>query len=340
MNRTTMTIALPALIALTLSAPATAEVSWPELSGPYLGQTPPGPEPEVFAPGLVSTGWSDRDLIISPDGTEIYFGMLDRAGVFVRCTRLVDGRWTEPVIPSFATDPTLPVLEMSLTADGRTIMFLSTLPIEGETRRPGWANQNIFACDRDGDGWGEPYPIAGAVNTTDNEYYPSLTDDGTLYYTHHRRGEPAKLWRSRLVDGRYDEPERLPERINGVGNVYNAFIARDESYLIMCIGGAEENLGPADYWVSFRNAEDRWSEAVNLGPKINDPDSGAGSAWVSNDGKYLFYSATHAASGDFFPDGIKTLDGMKKMNTSPGNGATDIYWVSAEVVQALRPEGW
>ena len=25
------------------------------LSGPYLGQTPPGLEPEVFAPGLIST---------------------------------------------------------------------------------------------------------------------------------------------------------------------------------------------------------------------------------------------------------------------------------------------
>jgi len=28
----------------------------PSLTGPYLGQEPPGQEPELFAPGLVSTG--------------------------------------------------------------------------------------------------------------------------------------------------------------------------------------------------------------------------------------------------------------------------------------------
>jgi hypothetical protein len=40
----------------------------PVLQGPYLGQTPPGSIPEVFAPGVISTasGW-EAALSFSPD---------------------------------------------------------------------------------------------------------------------------------------------------------------------------------------------------------------------------------------------------------------------------------
>ena len=42
------------------------EPGFPELSGPYLGQEPPGAEPVLFAPGIVSNGMLNRDIAISP----------------------------------------------------------------------------------------------------------------------------------------------------------------------------------------------------------------------------------------------------------------------------------
>ena len=50
-----------------------AQYSFPELSGPYLGQKPPGDTPELFAPGIISTAMYTRDITIMPDGKEIYF---------------------------------------------------------------------------------------------------------------------------------------------------------------------------------------------------------------------------------------------------------------------------
>ena len=44
-------------------------------TGPYLGEKPPGLTPAVFAPGLVSTGGFERDVAITPDGREIFFGL-------------------------------------------------------------------------------------------------------------------------------------------------------------------------------------------------------------------------------------------------------------------------
>lgn len=48
---------------------------FPLLTGPYLGQALPGPDPILFAPGIVSNGLSNRDITFSPDGREIIFGM-------------------------------------------------------------------------------------------------------------------------------------------------------------------------------------------------------------------------------------------------------------------------
>ncbi|MCU0461358.1 MAG: hypothetical protein MUF36_05000 [Bacteroidales bacterium] len=52
----------------------TTHDDFPVLSGPYLGQTPPGSAPKVFASGIVSTSMVNHSCItVSPDGTEIYW---------------------------------------------------------------------------------------------------------------------------------------------------------------------------------------------------------------------------------------------------------------------------
>ena len=42
--------------------------AFPELRGDYLGQVPPGDEPEIFAPGILSTGLYTRDIAMTPEG--------------------------------------------------------------------------------------------------------------------------------------------------------------------------------------------------------------------------------------------------------------------------------
>ena len=42
-------------------------------TGPYLGQTPPGTTPKLFAPGVVSTGLYERDFAVAPEGREFFY---------------------------------------------------------------------------------------------------------------------------------------------------------------------------------------------------------------------------------------------------------------------------
>ncbi|MBE0664240.1 MAG: hypothetical protein IH584_00350, partial [Candidatus Aminicenantes bacterium] len=47
---------------------------FPKLSGPYLGQKPPGLTPKIFAPGIVSSKDNyEFKIAFTPDGKEIYF---------------------------------------------------------------------------------------------------------------------------------------------------------------------------------------------------------------------------------------------------------------------------
>ena len=48
---------------------------FPVLKGNYLGQKPPGMEPEIFAPGIISTGLSEAVCCFSPEGKEVYWNI-------------------------------------------------------------------------------------------------------------------------------------------------------------------------------------------------------------------------------------------------------------------------
>ena len=324
-----------------VEATARGGASFSAYAGPYLGQKQPGAAPELFAPGLVCTGMSERDVAIAPDGREIYFGVMSDWIATIMVTRLENGRWTEPAVAPFAADPRYFHFEPCLSADGKRMLFLTTRPTVGEETKPGWANQNIFAADRRADGaWGEPYDLGTPVNTTGAEFFPSLTRDGTLYYTCGTpRGGQLKIVRSRFVAGRYQAPDTLPEAVNGKGVPYNAFIAPDESYLIACVEGRTDGAEPGrpQYFVFFRGAQDRWSEGVCLGKDVSPVGGNAGSAYVSPDGKYLFFGSTRPREIASTPRIPLTLRSLRDANGRAQNGNSDIYWMEASFLDKLRP---
>ena len=316
----------------------------PGLTGDYLGQPLPGDTAEIFAPGLVTTGVYTRDVAMTPDGSELYFGvLLGPVSTIVETHRGPDGVWTEPEVAPFATDSRFFHLEPAISPDGSRFMFLSTRvegrePAEDEMRS--WSNEDIWVMDREGDHWGEPYNLGAPVNSEAAEFFPSLTRDGTLYFTRGTEGgEESYIYRARLENGRYQEPERLGPEVNSTPNQFNAFIAPDESYLIVCTGGREDTRGDTDYYVVFRSADDRWSEPVNLGDRVNTPGGGEFSPYVSPDGKYFFFMSTRFGTRDRIPDTL-TWKYIQEYRTMPEIGNAGIYWMDASFIQALRPEGF
>jgi ketosteroid isomerase-like protein len=299
-------------------------------AGPYLGQKPPGATPELFAPNLVSTAGLDRDIAIAPDGREIFFSVAGPGYQYsaVVHSRLVDGHWTEPeVVPGFE-DPRHMSLEPALSADGNTLFFLSNRPGPSDTKA---GNQDIWTITRTAGGWSEPRNLGAPVNSASPEYFPSVTRDGTLYFTREGAGGAGSIWRARLLDGRYLEPEKLPAQVNSGASQFNAFVAPDESYLIVPIVGRPDSIGGCDYYVVFREPDDRWSDPINLGDTINTPGSQEFSPYVSPDGKYFFFMSSRFTR----PERL-TYSVLRDLRGRPGNGNPDTWWVDAKVVTSLR----
>jgi len=314
---------------------------FPILTGEYLGQTPPGDTAELFAPGIVSTGLYTRDVAMTPDGDEIYFGVLVAGLAAIMETKLVDGHWTKPEVAPFSRNSDYLNLEPHISPDGEHLYFLSTRPPEGvelaEEEVRAWAHQNIWAMDRVDGGWGEPYNPGPSINTDAAEYFPSVTRDGTMYFTRGEEGgQGSYIYRSRLVDGQYTEAERLGPNVNSTTSQYNAFIAPDESYIIVCSSLHEDGLGGDDYFIVFRDEDDSWSTPINMGDRVNTPRRGEFSPYVSPDGKYFFFMAARTGPAEPLP-ALIDADYLQGLHAGPQNGDVNIYWMDASFIEELRP---
>lgn len=308
-----------------------------ELRGPYLGQTPPGLEPELFAPGVVSTGLQTRDVAMTPDGRELYFSVTAGASTMIMVTREVDGAWSEPEVAPFSGR--FLDIEPAISPDGRRFFFLSTRPKPGQEPKEGWVYQDIWVMEREGDGWSEPANLGAPINTDAPEYFPSVTADGTVYFTREGPDGVSSTYRSRLVDGAYSEPELLPPQVNCGTNRFNVFVAPDESFAIVPAVGREDSVGGADYYAVFRRDDDTWSDPVNMGPAINQAEGREWSASLSPDGAYLFFMSSRRLPGESPILTGRSISALLRMSLEPGRGSSDIWWVSADLIEQLRPEG-
>jgi hypothetical protein len=317
----------------------------PVLAGDYLDHGQPGSTPKLFAPGVVSTGLYERDVAMTPDGNELYFGLIDGGYVVIAAMKRSGGTWSGPEIAPFCDNPDVYDLEPHITPDGRRFLFLSTRPREGKEAKKGWANQDIWAMDRTGDGWGRPYNLGAPVNTDAPEFFPSVTRDGTIYFTRdlgQNGGSRSLILRARPVrpaetgGPAYAEPEVLPAAVNPGAHQFNAFVDPDERYLIVCMAGREDNIGACDYYVCFRGEDDTWTGPVNMGPFVNTPGNNVGSPYVSPDGRYFFF-ASNRRSDIAPPASERTYRSIQRMAAQPQNGDADIYWMDASFIESLRP---
>jgi hypothetical protein len=116
----------------------------------------------------------------------------------------------------------------------------------------------MWVSERLGAGWGEPRNMGAPINSPSDEFYPTLTPDGTMYFQSQRPGGQgeADIWRSRLRYGRYVEAECLPAPVNTSGFEGDTFVAPDERYLIVSTRGGDI------YWVAASVIEEAKRRAM------------------------------------------------------------------------------
>ncbi len=280
-------------------APARFQPGQPTgIQAPYLGQNPPGLEPKIFAPGIISlSGHFEFSITFSPDGKEVFFTRReepDGQNTIMTARWEKDG-WTAPREAAFAKGYSSN--EPQITPDGRKLYFGCFRQRPGADR----ADYGIWVTERiDGD-WGEASFHGPGM-------FVSSSRDGDLYMTDVTNIAGGGIVRYPFLDGAFGQPEMLGGEVNTPKPGAHAFIAPDESFIVFDSyqrpGGQG---GEGDLWVCFRNPDGTWGDAANLGDAVNTPATNFCPS-ISPDGQYLFFSTCR-----------------------------DIYWVSAEVIDRLRP---
>jgi Tol biopolymer transport system component len=279
-------------------------------------------QPEIFGAGVISTGDFDSHPAFTPDGKTIYF--LRSTPNFDFWTIVVShferGSWRTPEVAPFSgqysdADP-------HITADGSKFYFISNRPAPGKQKE----DLDIWMMDKTPAGWSEPRHMSPPINSEGNEWYPTVTREGHIYFGSDRAGGKGRtdLYRSRLVNGTYAPAENLGDSINTQFNEFEPWISPDERFLIFMAGGRPDSRGAFDLYISY-NRQGAWTKPENLGDKINSSGNES-SPLVTSDGKYFFWTSTRATAGK--PSKRRTYRELTESLRGPGNGLGDIYRVS------------
>ena len=306
------------------------------LKGPYLGQTPPGIEAEMFAPGIASTGLhDDMGPAFSPDGKEVFFRIAGNPYGIITTMKQVDGIWSKPDLAFWSGQYADGFVFFS--HDGKKLYFGSKRPVNG-TGEPE-KRSNIWEVERSETGYGTPRKLDSMLGTDSEEYMAALSDKGSFYINRRVSIDgniTFDLYSCQLENGMFVNAQKIDLKIDSKYMSFGGIVDPEEKYMIVSIRNMEDSYGSDDLYVSFRQDNGTWGVPIHLGDNVN---SASSDSWprISRDGNYLFF-VSWRKNAETYSEKTVTYDEILVKKKGPGYGwGADIYWVSTKVIDDLKP---
>ncbi|RKS97382.1 PD40 domain-containing protein [Chryseobacterium defluvii] len=212
-----------------------------------------------------------RDFSISEDGNEAFFTIQspNQEVSQIAYIKKEKNTWSEPQLLSF--NNTYSYLEPFLTNSGNRLYFISDQPLD--TNKTEKKDFDIWYVERKNKNseWSKPVNIGKPVNSEMNEFYPTIADNGNLYFT---MESPKGLGKDDIYfctweNHTYSEPQLLDENINSSGYEFNAFISKKENFILFTKYNEKGGQGSGDLYIARKNPDGKWQKAENLGIPIN-----------------------------------------------------------------------
>ena len=278
------------------------EISYTDLTGEYFGQEPPGTEPVLFAPDILkatSSWWWHSPPVFSPDGDELFFCRYfneNPSHVKMFYMRCINDKWTTPEQVPF-TDTNYDNNPF-FSVDGNSLYIISTR-----------SDGIFFVVHKTENGWTEPHPINIPVLPSMSAGQHFSLSAGKSLCIEIFNGSDDDIYLFNYDNLNYTTSERLS--FNSDYTDVTPCIDPNEEYIIFS-SHRPGGYGQGDLYISFKRADNTWSEAVNMSEKIN---SGGSDLWpcISPDGNYLFFVTNGKGEEGFNP-----------------------YWVDISIIDELR----
>jgi TolB protein len=278
---------------------------------PYMGQTCPRTTIRRFPPdnmemlSVANTWWWHGAPVFSPDQKEMFFTKYFDAASRIELwyTKLVGTRWTLPVAAPFG-NRTVTEGNPVFSPSGDTLWFFSARNGAG----------GIFQTVKLPNGtWSAPTQLNVPIPSGYNMGWTfSMANNRNLYLDLFNSQTQGDISLFQWNGDHYLDPVPLPSEINTSYGDNASFISPDEDFLLFA-SNRPGSAGLHDLYVSYKNPDNGWTQAQNLGSGINAGHEDA-FPWISPDGKFLFYNS--ARTGD--------------LGYNP-------YWVSTALIEQLKP---
>ncbi len=290
------------------------DTQYMNLKGEYLGQTPPGDIPVVFAPGIVSTDGREFMISFSADKKMCVFSRAVDNGIDkseMNYSINTNNGWTVPASIPFIKNNN----DRYFILDSRKhrLYFSSSRPLPGTTEE--LEKIKLWGMDYSNNQWKIPEIVDVLVNTDNVIGHPSFTDDGTIYFYDESEAyglDKADLFFIRKKNGKYGKIQNPGPAVNTDYDECDAFIDPQEKYMIYAVEYHPDCIGDFDIFISFKDKNGNWTKGISMGDKLN---SSGREIYprVSPDGKYIFFASNKS-------------------------GNWEIYWMNAGIIEKLRKD--
>ncbi|HRH58814.1 MAG TPA: hypothetical protein PLS10_14275 [Chitinophagales bacterium] len=271
------------------------------------------------------THFSVRDFTMSPNKDEIFFTVESNKNTIATIIQLkkINGQWHMDIAPFSGNYYDL---EATFAPDGKTLYFVSNRPLQKDSAIKDF---DIWKTEKVNGIWQAPKNLGTIINTAADEFYPSVTNNGTIYFTAQYINSKGKedIWMSKLENGNYTSPVSVSDSVNSVKYEFNAYVAPDESIIIFTSFGREDDLGGGDLYISKKDAYGNWTKAKNLGSKIN-----SGSLdycpFISFDKQFFVFTSNRSKLQKSYKNKLSLNSFLREIGQLQ-NGKGNLYWINA-----------
>ena len=240
-------------------------------------------------------------------GNEFYFTKVESKENIYFSTKK-DGNWQSPSIASFS-NPSYHDADPFFSLDGSRIYFVSSRPVNTSDTK---FDYNIWYADRNNTGWDSPKALPEPINTDNEEYFFSISNEGNAYFSSNRPGGFGSfdIYTTRILEnGEMTNPTNFGNPVSSSFYEYDPYIAPDESFIIYSINDKPNGIGKSDVFFSCKSENGDWSDPINLGSQVNGTEQDFAPS-LSPDSKFIFF-------------------------TRGGN----MKWISVELLESLKANG-
>ena len=135
-----------------------------------------------------------------------------------------------------------------------------------------------------------PQNLGDSINSTDLEYYPSLTIDGKSMIITRRINSDEDFYVSNLVNGVWSKANPIEGKVNTNLNEGAQNISQDGKLLVFTGCNYPEGRGSCDLYISYKTKSGKWTEPQNLPGMIN-TEFWESSPCLSPDKRDLYFSS-------------------------------------------------